>query len=179
MGRPKKYKTEEERKTAIRERNKRWREANPEKVKEQLKRWYQENAENQREKMKRWYQENREEKLDYQKQWKKNNPDYQNEYRNTPMGRAGYLVSTYQQNDKKYNRGKCTLTAQWIVDNIFTSKCHWCKETDWHKLGCDRIDNDLPHTEDNVVPCCEECNTKRGTMNYEEFLMTIPSGSGR
>ena len=196
MGRKKKYLTEEERKAAAKERNKRWKEENP----DYFKRWYQEN---QREKMKRWYQENREEILDYQKryyqenrekildyrkryyqenpekikeyqkQWREENPEKIKEYSKTPMGRAINLVSTYQQTDKKQNRGECTLTAQWVVDNIFTSKCNWCKETDWTKLGCDRIDNSLPHTPDNVVPCCEECNKKRGRKTYEEFMNTI------
>ena len=137
MGRPKKYNTEEERKAARKEWNKRWREANAVKVKEYQKRWIA-------------------------------------EYRNTPMGRAIHLVSCYKRNDKKYNRGECTLTPKWVVDNIFNKPCHYnCGETDWTKLGCDRIDNSKPHTPDNVVPCCEECNKKRGTMNYEEFLMSL------
>ena len=75
-----------------------------------------------------------------------------------------------KREDKKRNRGKCTLTAQWIMDYIFTKKCVYCGESDWKKLGCDRIDNSKPHTEDNVVCCCGECNTKRGTKEFEEFL---------
>ena len=89
------------------------------------------------------------------------------------MGRASYLVGSYRQSDKLCNRGECTLTPEWIIDNIFTSKCHWCGETDWNKLGCDRIDNDKPHTPDNVNPCCDKCNKKRGTKTYEEFLEII------
>ena len=92
------------------------------------------------------------------------------EYRATPMGRAVYLISNYRQSDNKYNRGECTLTPQWIVDNIFSKPCHYCGESDWHKIGCDRIYNSKPHTEDNVVTCCEECNKKRGTMEYNEFV---------
>lgn len=73
------------------------------------------------------------------------------EYRATPIGRAVNLLSGYRQSDKKHNRGECTLTPQWIVDNIFNKPCHYCGESDWHKIGCDRIDNSKPHTEDNVV----------------------------
>ena len=154
-----KYQTEEERKAARREYLKRWKKENP----EYLKQWKKENPEKIKEHLKRWYQENKEKMLEQHK-----------EYRNTPIGRAGHLVMRYKQNDKKYNRGECTLTAQWIVDNIFSKPCHYnCGETDWTKLGCDRIDNSLPHTPDNVVPCCDECNKKRGTKTYEEFLMTL------
>ena len=91
-------------------------------------------------------------------------------YSKTTMGRASKLVNTYRQSDKQYNRDECTLTAQWIVDNIFSQPCHYCGESDWTKLGCDRIDNSLPHTPDNVVPCCTECNKKRGLMDYDKFM---------
>lgn len=97
-----------------------------------------------------WYENNKEKKLEYQKQYKK-----------TPMGRANNLISAYKKNDKKYNRGECTLTAKWIVENIFSKPCYYCGETDWHKLGCDRINNNLPHTTDNVVSCCHRCNCKK------------------
>lgn len=127
--------------------------------------------------MKQHYQDNKEVKLEYQKQYQQNNKEakleYNKQYRLTQNGRALYLVDGYRQSDKNANRGECTLTAKWIVDNIFTSKCHWCGETDWNKLGCDRIDNSLPHTPDNVNPCCEDCNNKRGTKTYEEFLKLI------
>lgn len=29
-------------------------------------------------------------------------------------------------------------------------------------IGCDRIDNNKGHSIDNVVPCCNICNTVRG-----------------
>ena len=160
MGMPKKYQTEEERKAAHRECQRQYYQKNPEKVKECNKLWNEKNPEKIKEYQKRYYRNNTEKKLDYLK-----------EYRNTPMGRASNLVNRYQQSDKEHNRGECTLTPEWIVDNIFTQKCHWCPETDWRKLGCDRIDNSKPHTPDNVVPCCEECNKKRGTKTYEEFIL--------
>lgn len=147
MGRPRKYQTEEERIAAKRESRRRWRKANPE---------YQ--AE---------YYQNNKEKIAEQK------AEYQAEYRSTPKGRAGSLLSIYKQSDKRYNRGECTLTADWIVENIFSQYCHYCGETDWKELGCDRIDNNLPHTPDNVVPCCCECNKKRGTTPYDEYMKMI------
>ena len=86
------------------------------------------------------------------------------------MGRADYLLQRYRQSDKKHNRGECTLTAQWIVENIFSKPCHYCGKTDWTKIGCDRIDNSKPHTEDNVIPCCMNCNRKKNTKSYDEFI---------
>ena len=112
---------------------------------------------------KTYYENNKEKIIDYQN-------EYQKEYDKTPIARANSLLSAYKQRDKKTNRGVCTLTAKWIVENIFSSKCRYCGKDDWIKLGCDRIDNALPHTPDNVVPCCEECNIERGSTPYEEFL---------
>lgn len=81
-------------------------------------------------------------------------------YNKTPKGRAIYLLNRYKSSDKEHNRGESDLTAQWIVDNIFTKSCVHCGETDWTKIGCNRLDNSKPHTIDNVEPCCGKCNRK-------------------
>lgn len=81
-------------------------------------------------------------------------------YNKTPKGRAVYLLNRYKSSDKEHNRGESDLTSQWIVDNIFTKSCVHCGETDWTKIGCNRLDNSKPHTIDNVEPCCGKCNRK-------------------
>ncbi len=93
------------------------------------------------------------------------------QYRETQIGRANRLIICYKFVDKKYNRGECTLTAKWITENIFTKHCAHCGETDWHKIGCNRIDNNLPHTPDNVEPCCMKCNSalNANNLNRNEF----------
>ncbi len=155
----KKYKTEEERKEALRQASKRYYQKNKEKIVPQKAKYRQSNKEKIAEYKAEYYQKNRD-KIVAQKA----------KYRLTPYGRAYNLNNSYKRKDEKYNRGECTLTPQWIVDNIFSQPCHYCGETDWHKLGCDRIDNTKPHTPDNVVPCCFECNTKRGRNTYDEFM---------
>lgn len=98
------------------------------------------------------------------KQYRKKNKEktykYQKQYSKTPMGRAVYLVHGYKNEDKKYNRGECTLTAQWVIDNIFTQPCAHCGKTGWDVIGCNRLNNSKSHTPDNVEPCCAECNRK-------------------
>ena len=88
--------------------------------------------------------------------------EYEKKMKGTMERRAHYLVSTYKTEDKKHRRGCCDITAQWVIDNIFSQKCVHCGETDWHKLGCNRLDNNKPHTKDNVEPCCWKCNNKLG-----------------
>ncbi len=124
------------------------------------KQYREENKDKMLENQKQWYKDNKEKVLEYHRQYQKE----------SQVGRANYLLQSYKQKDKKYNRGECTLTTDWIVKNIFTSKCVFCGESDWHKLGCDRIDNDKPHTEDNVQCCCGECNVKKHTYTNEEFI---------
>ena len=92
------------------------------------------------------------------------------EYNNSKIGRATHMYLKYKQADKEHRRGKGDLTAQWIVDNIFTKPCAHCGETDWKKLGCNRLDNSKPHTMDNVEPCCKKCNNK---LNFEDMSKKV------
>jgi hypothetical protein len=81
--------------------------------------------------------------------------EYQKEYSKTQMGRAQKQYRQYKFMDKRNGFGDVIdFDAKWIVENIYTQKCKYCDETDWHKLGCNRIDNSKPHTKDNVEPCC-------------------------
>ena len=84
----------------------------------------------------------------------------QKEHSDTYIGRATNLVGCYNAYDKKYSKGEGDLTAQWVVDNILSKPCSHCGETDWKKIGCNRLDNSKPHTMDNVEPCCRSCNLK-------------------
>ena len=170
----KKYFTEEERKEAKRESVRKSYYKNREKRLEKRKQYYQDNKEKELESKKRYYQEHKEEYSKLWKQWYQDNKEekaeYDKKYRKTPIGRASNILKTYKQSDKKHNRGECTLTAKWIVENIFPKPCIYCGEVGWEIMGCDRINNDLPHTPNNVVPCCKKCNGKRGTKPFEEFL---------
>ena len=94
--------------------------------------------------------------------------EYEKLYYKTKSGRASYLAHKYKQEDKKYNRDN-NIKMKWIFNNIFTSKCIYCGEEDWHKLGCDRIDNSIGHIIGNVVPCCKKCNIERQRKPFEEF----------
>lgn len=168
----------EEHKNEIKEYKRKYRETHADECKESNRKWLETHKEEKREYYRKW----REENPDYDRRWYKENLDYYRNYRkkhaeeikeyhsNTKRGRANNLLQSYKQNDRKQNRGKCTLTPSWIVDKIFSSSCVYCGESDWHKLGCDRINNNLPHTEDNVVCSCWNCNNERKTTDFNEFL---------
>ena len=155
------------------------------------KKWRQENAEKVKEQRHQYYLENKEYILQSNKAWRKNNPEKDKEYgktyranhkeqirqkiaryRETKKGRATDLVYKYNSRDIATNRGLCTLTKDWIMDNIFNSKCIYCGESDWKRLGADRIDNSLPHTPENCVCACGICNVERENknMSVSEFI---------
>ncbi len=156
--------------------------------KESLERYYK-NREKILSKRRNDYIEKKDILLERNKEWKKEHPNYMKEYReshkdeiseynknfytvykSTKIGRASNLLKSYRQRDRKNKLGECTLTKEWIVDNIFTKSCVYCGKEGWKVIGCDRIDNSKPHTEDNVVPCCQSCNSKKGQMTYEEYI---------
>jgi hypothetical protein len=39
--------------------------------------------------------------------------------------------------------------------------------------GLDRVNNDLPHSKDNCVPCCKECNLSKRNMTITDFLWMV------
>lgn len=121
-----------------------------------------------------YYLANKEKLLQNQKDYyvkMKENNDFMTKrfnYRNNTLnGRAKMLLHGYKKEDLKNNRGECTLTAEWIIDNIFTKPCAHCGKTGWKVIGCNRLDNSKPHTPDNVEPCCKECNSKAYAQNKE------------
>ena len=121
-------------------------------------------------KNKQWRAENAETRKEYFKEYynKEYFKEYHKEWMATKLGRAITLANTYKNSDKKRNRDN-NIDAQWIVDNIFTSSCAYCGETDWRKLGCDRIDNSKGHKVDNVVCSCWKCNRERHTKPFDDF----------
>lgn len=78
------------------------------------------------------------------------------------LKRAQNMMTSYVYNDKQkgYNN-TVDFDKHWMVENILDQECAYCGESDWHKLGCDRINNNKPHTKDNVIPCCKRCNIIR------------------
>ena len=96
-------------------------------------------------------EENKEKQRGYAKKWEEEHPE---------KIRANQLLQAYNKEDLKRRGYKGDLTAQWIVENIFSQPCAHCGKTGWNIIGCNRIDNDKPHTKDNVEPSCKDCNTK-------------------
>lgn len=145
---------------------------NREKRVKQMRQYHAEHKKEIAEQMRQYYAENKEQARQYYAENKEERTVYQRQYNSTPIGRANYLASGYRQSDKK--KGFLNVENQvdnnFILNNIFNSSCIYCGESDWVKLGCDRIDNTKPHTIDNVVCSCWDCNNERKAMPFDEFM---------
>ena len=100
-------------------------------------------------------------------------------YLSTKEGKSIALKNRYiaMDLDRGYDTSN-NITSHWILEKILSSSCYYCGETDWRQLGCDRIDNSLPHTEDNCIPCCKHCNSKRANRcSVEEFKAKMSEAS--
>ena len=85
----------------------------------------------------------------------------------TKNGNAESKLSGYKNSDRKKGY-ECTLTKQQLID-LCSNGCYYCGETDWKKLGADRMDNDKGHTIENCVCACTKCNKERGNMPFHIF----------
>lgn len=159
------------RKAKQREAQERYRINHPEKDKE----YYLEHREERLNYSAEHYQKNKKKKNAKKREWRKNNREKHlqstREYLKTPYGRATHLVSRYKYSDVEKGRDGFSLTPRWVVDHIFTSSCVYCGDSDWKHLGCDRIDNSLPHTPENCICACGICNIDRQLqgMSVEDF----------
>jgi hypothetical protein len=81
------------------------------------------------------------------------------------------MVDSYATSDARAGR-RTTITAQWLKDNIVGKPCFYCETTDAPR-GADRLDNDLGHTPENVVPCCKLCNKTRNNHFSPEEMRRI------
>ena len=78
------------------------------------------------------------------------------------------MLSAYKCKDKKHGR-EFSISREFMYDVVFNKRCIYCGDTE--NVGLDRIDNTKGHTEDNVVPCCYECNVARGdNFTHEEMF---------
>jgi len=88
------------------------------------------------------------------------------------------VLNMYKSNAKTRNR-EWSLTDEQFF-NLSQQPCHYCKAVQSKEMkkpydtfkynGIDRKDNSKGYTFENSLPCCHECNMRRGTLSYEKFL---------
>jgi len=106
------------------------------------------------------------------------------EYRKECLREIDKKIASYKTQDinkKKYEENNINLEE--VIEKLVASKlkCYYCKcnmqifylkVRDMDQWTLDRIDNDLPHSNDNVIVACLKCNLDRKRQNKDKFLFT-------
>ena len=111
---------------------------------------------------------------EWQSKHREEQQDRMNRYHLTKEGRATNLFTSYRQADRRngFDVDEANLTRDDIIRICFSenSKCVYCGETDWRKLGLDRISKYRPHELGNVLCSCPACNMKRNRKVVGDFI---------
>lgn len=59
-----------------------------------------------------------------------------------------------------------------FVEKHYQSPCHYCGKK-IKSVGFDRVDNKIGYEQNNVVPCCWDCNSMKGTKTYNHFVEQV------
>lgn len=62
-----------------------------------------------------------------------------------------------------------TLTREQFAE-FWKKPCSYCSEPIEH-IGLDRIENNLGYVYENVVSCCGQCNSMKGSLPRADFLI--------
>lgn len=93
-----------------------------------------------------------------------------NAYKN-PIRRAAILCTQYRKIDSKKAIVN-DLTPEFLFKNIVTKPCSYCGDI-IDNIGCDRIDNNKGHLQNNVIPCCNTCNWVRSNKFSKEEMLEL------
>jgi hypothetical protein len=93
-------------------------------------------------------------------------------------------LNSYKQQDIKKNKYSSDFIQESeLLEKLVISKlkCYYCKKKvillyensrEPIQWTLDRLNNDMGHTNDNVVICCLKCNLERRCLNDDKFLFT-------
>ena len=93
-------------------------------------------------------------------------------------------ISSYKQQDIKKNRDISNIISyEESILKLLLSKliCYYCSEyitlvyenvRQSEQWTFDRINNNISHTNENIVVCCLKCNIKRKTLNSDNFKLS-------
>lgn len=97
--------------------------------------------------------------------------DYTKKQYHNPKNRAVSLCAIYKRVD--FKKGIISdLTSEFIEQEIICKPCYYCGDIK-SKIGCDRIDNDIGHLKNNVVPCCYICNSVKSDKFSEKEMLEL------
>jgi len=110
--------------------------------------------------------------------------DLEIEYKKELLKEIDKKITSYKTQDVNKNKyDDNNITQEETIEKLVASKlkCYYCrcnmklfykKVRDVEQWTLDRIDNDLPHQDNNVIVACLKCNLQRRRQNKDKFLFT-------
>lgn len=104
------------------------------------------------------------------------------EYKKDIESKISKKLNSYTNQDKKQKRSTDNIISyNETIEKLLQSnlKCYYCKSNvlllykmirDKSQWTLERLNNNISHTNDNVVICCLGCNIKRGKKNSKDYL---------
>ena len=170
-------------KQSVKEVHQRYRIKHREKLKKKSKEYYAANKEEIRRKHREYYHKNKHVRRKY---YQENKQKIKKKRFATFETLCRSKIASNKVADEKYNRKikeKEYITVEWIKAELARqrNKCHYClrklklkqydNENDkMSQFSVDRKDNSKPHHRSNCVISCVECNYKKHSVMYEDFL---------
>ena len=96
---------------------------------------------------------------------------YEKSYNRTPKGKYVNMKGA-----AKWRGIHFSLPFDLYESKMWGEPCHYCG-VEIEVTGLDRKDNNKGYIPGNVVPCCWDCNKKKGTKLYEDFLQEIKTNT--
>jgi 5-methylcytosine-specific restriction endonuclease McrA len=98
---------------------------------------------------------------------KYNSKKQQDKRSNDKVAMIEYIYKRYKASAKRRNL-RFNLSKEYFINNV-NAECHYCGEK-IELVSFDRINSNNGYTEDNIVPCCKQCNTMKWDYTKKEFI---------
>jgi hypothetical protein len=121
---------------------------------------------------------------DIKKEIKKEKENKDFEFKKELLREIDKKIASYKAQDSNKNKSiENNISPEQAIEKIVVCKlkCYYCKcnmklfyqkVRDMEQWTLDRIDNDLSHTDENVIIACLKCNLQRRRQNKDKFLFT-------
>ena len=105
-------------------------------------------------------------------------------YKNELLREIDKKITSYKTQDINKNKyDGNNINREETIEKLVASKlkCYYCKSNvllfynkvrDMEQWTLDRIDNNISHSENNVIIACLKCNLQRRCQNKDKFLFT-------
>lgn len=144
--------------------------------------YYEKHKEAQKSKARKNYERTRKAKIASSRKYRRSHREYYLEYNKKYYREHPFTAYNKHQRllvllkREKVRRKDPLWNLNFYSELIKDNECHYCGSVlapTGHSL--DRMNNDLPHAANNVVPCCKDCNwTKNHHLSYDEMMLLSP-----